>query len=367
MGRLVRASASVLLLGALSCGRAPLITDTGQTDTEDTGANESTATSTPIDTTGSVDTTAATMMLSDTLGTADTLADTDDDVGTTLSDTDTTGPAESTSSGGDFGTTLPESTTSSSGDDFGTTLPESTSSSSDDDFGTTLPESTSSSSDDDFGTTLPESTSSSTGAASESTTGGCNDAPGVWADCADGEDCMSAVSECLSTGVAGQSTCTFECETACDCPAPPMTGDPTVTCDDIAGAGGPDGINECFLACDDGEQCPNGQVCFADALCVHTNTPPAVEPYEGCDPPDFPCPDDLICVVDSVPATGSSCLQPCSDVMDCPPAPVGGTLACEVILAGPDAHCYLTCEDGTPCPMGWDCFAALACLQPVPS
>ena len=127
--------------------------------------------------------------------------------------------------------------------------------------------STDSGTDSSTGSDAGSSTSSDVD--TDSDTDGCNDAPGAWAACAAGESCMSATAECLATGVGDESACTFPCETACDCPAAPPTSDATVSCEDIVGPGGPDGIPDCFLGCETDAQCPDGQVCFEGVLCVH--------------------------------------------------------------------------------------------------
>jgi len=192
---------------------------------------------------------------------------------------------------------------------------------------------------------------------------------GAWADCADGEACGGNMPFCLPSGEEGEGSCMFVCEERCDCPESPDTGDALVTCGDIAGPGGElDNILECYLGCENGETCPDGQTCIAGLFCVHTNTVPAepVPPYEGCNPPAFPCEEGSICV--QAPDESTCAQQDCKDVGDCPEAPEGGTVACNPITAGEDPPnaCHLTCVDGGACPEGWNCFGGFVCTQPSP-
>lgn len=196
-------------------------------------------------------------------------------------------------------------------------------------------------------------------------TGECQPGPGTWADCPDGEACGGG-GQCVSAGEPGQGSCIFDCNDACDCPAAPPTGDAEPACEDIAGAGGPDGMLECYLSCENGETCPDGQECLFGLLCGHTNASPSVGPYEGCDPPDLPCEDGMICVFGDIDVNASCLQQGCMTEADCPPAPPGGTVVCADVVPGGGNECYLDCAGGTPCPAGWECFQDIACLQPLP-
>lgn len=203
----------------------------------------------------------------------------------------------------------------------------------------------------------------------------CSPMPGVWADCVDGEDCMSSAGTCVSTGQPGEGSCVFTptgsgCVDACECPPAPSTGLAIVTCADIPDADGNlDGINSCYLSCDNGETCPDGQVCFLDLLCVHTNTPPGppVEPYQGCAPPLFPCPIGATCLQDDSdnPTVGTCAQAGCVESTDCPRAPEGGTAACSNVDGIPGLECTLACSDDEGCPTGATCFGEL-CAYPTP-
>ncbi len=99
----------------------------------------------------------------------------------------------------------------------------------------------------------------------------CEDPPpaGNYGDCiADGTascDNLSAI--CLQDdtldpmfGVCAPE----ECETDCDCPAAPATGDAPVSCGAIVSGGG----NACFLDCSSGQTCPDGMACFDEFVCM---------------------------------------------------------------------------------------------------
>lgn len=203
----------------------------------------------------------------------------------------------------------------------------------------------------------------------------CSPMPGVWADCVDGGDCMNAEGTCVSTGQAGEGSCVFTpagsgCEDACECPPAPDTGMAVVTCADIPDANGDlDGVNSCYLSCDNGEPCPQGQICFQDLLCVHTNTPPGppVEPYQGCDPPLFPCHEGATCLQDDSdnPTVGTCAEHGCAEDTDCPQAPEGGTPVCSNVDGIPGLECSLLCTNDEGCPTDATCFGGL-CAFPTP-
>ncbi len=199
--------------------------------------------------------------------------------------------------------------------------------------------------------------------------------PGEWADCADGDSCMSADSTCVSTGRDGEGSCIFTppsatgCADACECPGPPRTGTAVVTCADLPDANREiDGVNDCYLSCDDGETCPEGQICFLDRFCVHTNTPPGppVEPYQGCDPPLFPCPAGSMCLQDDAdePTVATCAQQDCIENTDCPAA-ADGTPICSNVDGIEGLECTLGCTDDDGCPAGASCFGQL-CAFPIP-
>ncbi len=223
--------------------------------------------------------------------------------------------------------------------------------------------------DEDSSTGDVGDTGSSTSGDPTTTGTECNDVPGVYANCADGESCEAPSGECLATGNDGEGACTFECETACDCPAAPPTGNATVTCVDIVGPGGPDGDPDCYLSCEAGEACPDEQLCFGGLICVHANnTSVIVGSYEACDGGALICPPDHQCILDDPADPSSSTCLPsdCTDALGCPAAPMGGTVACGEI-AGPGVdYCYLDCSGDVPCPDGWDCLFNIACVQALP-
>lgn len=192
---------------------------------------------------------------------------------------------------------------------------------------------------------------------------------GEWADCADGAGCGGMGGGCLGTGVDGEGSCIFDCETICDCPEPPEGG--ALGCEDIAGPMGPDGVADCFLRCDTTADCPDDQICITGGtgFCAYTNTPPVepAAPYEGCNPPGFPCEAGATCI--SAPEE-STCAAPCPGGVDeCAEAPDGGTVACGPISAGknPPDLCHLTCTGNTECPDEWSCFMGFVCVQPIPT
>ncbi len=99
----------------------------------------------------------------------------------------------------------------------------------------------------------------------------CEDPPpeGVYGDClTEGNGvCNDVSATCLQDDTMAPTVgvCAPQgCETDCDCPAAPGTGDPTVSCGTIVEGGG----NACFLSCSAGEACPDGMVCFDDFLCM---------------------------------------------------------------------------------------------------
>lgn len=116
-----------------------------------------------------------------------------------------------------------------------------------------------------------------------------------WVDCVDGEAC-GGNGECLSSGVDGEGNCIFfPCADACECPAPPATGDAVVPRGDVAGPAGPDGMPDCYLSCQAGQTCPDGQICVAGLFWRLQQRQP--RPGGACDPPNIQCGDGQLCVV----------------------------------------------------------------------
>lgn len=158
----------------------------------------------------------------------------------------------------------------------------------------------------------------------------------------------------------GQTACsTQSCTTACDCPAPPATGNAIVTCGQLTEAMTP---NDCYLDCSNGETCPDGTTCNGGGVCV-TDVPPQPV-YGNCNlAPDCAAPG--FCAVG---AGGEEvCMESCGDAGDCPPAPPGGTavVGCNTVAMGnPGPECYLDCSGGLLCPPGMTCYGGAICLWP---
>lgn len=187
---------------------------------------------------------------------------------------------------------------------------------------------------------------------------------GVWADCGAEQSCESAAEACetLDDG----ASCSFDCVTPCDCPPAPsgVGGTAVVACEDFSGPEGqPDGVNDCYLSCEQGEMCPAGMQCIDDFQCMYPGSD-GVGNYEGCDLGDNLCPDGAVCVVVE-PSGNTTCLPTeCEQDSDCPAVP-GGTVACGYIFPGGGAECYLDCGGPLECPEAWTC-GGIVCAQSVP-
>ena len=219
-------------------------------------------------------------------------------------------------------------------------------------------------------TSATTTTSDSSTTAVSSSTGDCGTLPpGEWVDCNAGEDCGSDDATCATVPQGDGATCLFTpnmgagCDDVCDCPAAPPTGDAVVMCGDAATG---DGTNACYLDCSGGATCPDGQTCFADEVCAFE--PPTGGPYEPCNPPDFPCDDDALCVIDGIPPTIGVCAQTlCDTVADCAPGPAGSTVACaDFAKFVPGNECYLECAVDDDCPAGATCYLDTLCVYPSP-
>ena len=236
------------------------------------------------------------------------------------------------------------------------------------------------------GTDTTDTTDSSTSAAEGSSSGtmattttattgdtdGCGEpAAGAWVDCANGEDCGSPNAACVEVAQGEAATCVFTpnggagCVDTCDCPAAPDSGDAVVACGDVEGNGGPDA---CYLDCSDGTTCPDGQSCYADLVCAWP-TASTGGAYEACNPPDFPCEDGSICLIDGIPATIGACIQTnCLSVDMCPDGPPGTTVECaDVAEFIPGLECHLVCSVDADCPAGATCYLESLCVYPAPS
>lgn len=106
--------------------------------------------------------------------------------------------------------------------------------------------------------------------------------PGEWNACVDadgnidntlcnwmGTGGSTGFLSCLSASSNPDANVCFirDCEDACDCFAPPPTGNAPVVCAEILADNG----RGCALDCSEGQQCPDGMECL-DGLCFH---PPA--------------------------------------------------------------------------------------------
>lgn len=152
---------------------------------------------------------------------------------------------------------------------------------------------------------------------------------------------------------------TQNCATACDCPAPPATGNATVTCGDISPS---DAIPDCYLSCANEETCPDGMVCRNDEYCAHEPSP--LPMYGNCDGVDAPCAvGDCLYYMPG----HSICMAGCNNPGDCDPAPPSSDFNsdCDSVAqfpAGPE--CYIPCNNNGDCPPDMECLLSLLCLWP---
>ena len=179
--------------------------------------------------------------------------------------------------------------------------------------------------------------------------GGCLD---TWGGFDAAGQCGVAGAVCLYAGLPiDATTCSpQDCNDTCDCPAPPATGDATVTCGDITGIGG----NDCYLSCAGGETCPNGMSCVAGTVCMEdVGTLPM---YGNCGNVNAPCAAGLDCISE---AGNSVCLLPdCNGGGDCDPGPPGTNDTCDSLLFPPlGSECVLSCQNGG------DCYGAMVCFD----
>lgn len=171
--------------------------------------------------------------------------------------------------------------------------------------------------------------------------------------------CSGGPSICIvDDNPVGASTCSLQsCVDVCDCPAPPGTGDATVTCANITSGGTP---NDCYLDCGDGETCPDGMSCFAGYVCM-TTIPVEVPTYGNCEGVTSTCALPAFCFSTG---TTSVCEQDCVVAGDCPAAPPTGNapVACGYInMNNPGPECYLDCSGGQTCPAGMGCYNNTLC------
>lgn len=152
------------------------------------------------------------------------------------------------------------------------------------------------------------------------------------------------------------------CNSACDCPAAPATGDAPVVCAEItAGAG-----KQCHMDCSEGQICPDGMFCYGGYICAWPASDGGA-PYGDCinDDPDDACGATQQCVLDDeeAPTYGVCAELGCEDVSNCPTPPGTGDaiLTCAPLVDGQPNACYLDCSNGEACPEGMVCFDELSC------
>ena len=161
-----------------------------------------------------------------------------------------------------------------------------------------------------------------------------------------------------SAGVCSFGTCESECE----CPAPPETGDATPTCGPII----PEGEPQCYLDCSQGQLCPNDMFCWGGFVCAWSAEAGGT-PYGDCMNAEVEeaCGVTQHCVLDDqmAPTYGVCAEMGCMDVSQCPSPPGSGNavLTCAPIVYGSDNACYLDCSEGETCPDGMVCFGEVAC------
>ncbi len=194
--------------------------------------------------------------------------------------------------------------------------------------------------------------------------GGCVSACTPWGD-GNYDYCLNAYGAFDTEAVCGQqSTCIFSdapiaaavcstqgCTNACDCPAPPATGNAVVTCANITQS---DNNADCYLSCANQEQCPDGMVCRNDFVC--TNDVTDLPTYGNCGGVAGGCIDST-CFDNG---QFSMCVETCGNAGDCPAGPPGANPpACGTVLFPPAGNdCYLPCQNSGDCPFSMVCVEA---------
>jgi hypothetical protein len=159
-----------------------------------------------------------------------------------------------------------------------------------------------------------------------------------------------------------QTACALQgCMSACDCPPPAATGNATVSCGQITD---PETMDDCFLSCKNGEDCPDDMFCTDTGVCA--TDAPEVPVYGDCGNLAPACAAPGFCV--DVPSGESVCTMGCADVGECAAAfPTGGTspVTCtDVVPATEGFECYLSCI-GFTCPDEMTCVNGTLCMWPV--
>jgi hypothetical protein len=151
------------------------------------------------------------------------------------------------------------------------------------------------------------------------------------------------------------------CESACDCPAPPPTGNAPVVCDEVTEGAG----RQCHMDCAEGQICPEGMFCYGGYICAWPSFDGGV-PYGDCvNEGEDVCGPTQLCRADDdeSPTFGVCARLGCDDVSNCPEAPGSGNavLTCAPLVHGQPNACYLDCSRGETCPSGMVCFDDLNC------
>ncbi|MBC8067189.1 MAG: choice-of-anchor J domain-containing protein [Deltaproteobacteria bacterium] len=182
---------------------------------------------------------------------------------------------------------------------------------------------------------------------------------GSFSDCVNDEGmidnsvCGGTNPVCLvnNTETPTAGVCLYQgCETACDCPPPPVKGfEALVACAQVGG----DAQLDCFLDCSDLE-CPTGMYCDAGS-CMWGEPPVGLPPYSDCVNEPGPC-EDGICIVDNVdePSLGW-CAPACTDDDSCPAPGSGDADPVCIDFGMGNMNCELECGEGITCPDGMVC------------
>lgn len=193
---------------------------------------------------------------------------------------------------------------------------------------------------------------------------------GTFADCRTDPTVCAANETCVGDDAGAMCLALNMCEAACDCPQPPKGFEDAVECGQ-ANAG--DDLDDCFISCENGDPCPEGNVCLAGFICVFGEPPPAIPDYGDCvNDTEGQCENGLCLVDDTVAPTEGVCTPDCMDSDDCP-APGSGTAmpSCEVLGedgAGNDINgCLLQCDDMMTCPDGMACLPGGFCSWETPA
>jgi len=170
--------------------------------------------------------------------------------------------------------------------------------------------------------------------------------------CTEDEACYVDDAKQPSFGVCQQS-----CDFVEDCPLAPL-GNSTTVCLDMDG----NAQAECLLLCAETADCPDGMVCFGEALCAW---PAATENYADCSADPTVCGPTQECLTFDAPPWSVCSSTGCDgDVGLCPEPPAGGTAApvCDFDWNTDGvADCTLDCSGGQSCPVGMTCQENLLC------